>query len=116
MEKWELDFNWLKIQHFVKDKFNKESLPKLETVLFITGLQELGKIPEDMTLEKKLDITTLGIYKVLSLGGYYEEIGRDKDGWPLWKELKPFEPANEQERQNILKKYIIEYFENKVNT
>jgi len=111
MEKWELDFHWLRIRHFVKERFNQKDLPKLETVLFIIGLQELGKIPQDMTLEKKLDITTLGMCAVLSLGGYCQKDGSDDDGWPVWRQIKPFAPANEGERQDLLKRYIIEYFE-----
>lgn len=113
MEQWELDFNWLKVQHFIKDKFNKTELPNLDTVLFMIGLQELGKIQKEYTKEDKLGITTLGICQVLSLDGYFEKTGKEEDGWPIWAEKKSFEPENDIAGRNLLKKLTIQYFEEK---
>ena len=42
MENWELDFEWQHIRHFLKERFKKESLPDLNGVLFLIGIQELG--------------------------------------------------------------------------
>lgn len=113
MEQWELDFNWLKVQHFIKDKFNKTELPKLDTILFMIGLQELGKIQEEYTKEEKLGITTLGMCQLLSMEGYFEKGGKEEDGWPIWIEKKPFEPENDIIGRDILKKLTIKYFEEK---
>ncbi|MEZ4907871.1 MAG: hypothetical protein R2771_09610 [Saprospiraceae bacterium] len=111
MEQWEIDFNWLKIQHFIKDNFKTNSLPKLDTVLFIVGLQELGQLKENFTHEEKLGIATLGTMTVLSLNGYFKTIGMDEDGWPEWEEIKPYEPLDDTSRTNELKELIIKYFE-----
>ena len=46
MEFWERDFEWLKVRHIVKDAMKKDSLPDLQTVLFLIGVQELGRIPK----------------------------------------------------------------------
>lgn len=111
MEQWELDFNWLKVQHFIKDKFDIQVLPNLDTVLFLIGIQQLGKINDDYTKEDKLGITTLGACVVLSQEDYFIQEGLDETGWPIWKELKPFSPANEIEGQIKLKKLVLQYFE-----
>ncbi len=113
MEKWELDFNWLKIRHFVKDTMKVEELPNLETILFLLGLQELGVIVTRMSKERKVEVTTLGMCVVLSQDGYFEKDGYDDEGWPVWKELKPFVPKNEIEEEKILKELTIRYFEDK---
>ena len=113
MEQWEIEFNWLKIQHFVKDNFKINSLPKLDTILFIVGLQELGQIKENFTHEEKLGITTLGTMEVLSREGYFVKSGTDEDGWPIWQEVKPYDPEDDIMRQNQLKNLVIEYFEDK---
>ena len=115
MEQWKLDFNWLRIQHFIKDKFSIPVLPNVDTVLFLIGIQETGKISEEYSKEDKLSITTLGMCVVLSQKGYFERKGRDESGWPIWKELKPFSPTNDTERQNILKNLIFQYFESNYN-
>ncbi len=111
MEKWELDFNWLRVQHFVKDAFGKQDLPNLETILFVIGYQELGNVKETYTNKDKLEVVYLGTCKVLSLGGFMEYRGVDDEGWPIWEEIEKFEPKNYQIRQTELKKYIIRYFE-----
>lgn len=111
MEQWEIDFNWLKIQHFIKDKFKTPDLPKPDAVLFVIGLQELGILRKEYSHEQKLDITTLGTMTVLSSRGYFVQNGVDKDGWPLWQALKPYNHENETARNNELKILISEYFE-----
>ena len=42
METWKLNFEWLRIQHFVKDTFKKDALPDLNAVLYLVGMQELA--------------------------------------------------------------------------
>ena len=111
MEQWEIDFHWLKIQHLIKDKFKTPDLPKLDTVLFIIGLQEIGVFKKNYSHEQKLDITTVGTMTVLSTRGYFRQNGVDDDGWPLWEVLKPYEPENDTIRSNELKILISEYFE-----
>lgn len=111
MEQWEIDFNWLKIQHFIKDRFATPDLPKLDTVLFIIGLQEIGVFKKNYSHEQKLDITTVGTMTVLSSRGYFRQNGFDEDGWPVWEELKPYKPENDTIRNNELKILISLYFE-----
>jgi len=112
METWEIDFNWLKVQHFIKDKFGMSNIPNLDTILFMIGIQKLGKIKEDYTKEDKLGITTLGMCVILSQDGYFVENGYDEDGWPQWIEEKPFEPKDEIAGQIELKQLVTLYFEN----
>ncbi len=111
MENWELNFKWLRLQHFIRDKFKMEVLPNIDTVLFLTGIQKLGKIQDDYSKEDKLSITTLGMCEILKQEGYFEETGIDDEGWPVWKELKPFEPESDIKGQEILKINAIDYFE-----
>ena len=63
-----------------------EKRPKdLNGVLFIIGLQELGRGAKNFSKEEKQDFMHIAICKVLSLAGYYELEGLDADGWPHWK-------------------------------
>ncbi len=111
MEQWQLDLHWLKIQHFVKDKFRTNDLPKQDTILFIIGLQELGIMTKNLSLEQKLDITTSGTCQVLSLDGYFERAGLDKDGWIIWKQKKSIDVLDDSQKEFIIKQLIIKYFE-----
>ena len=49
MEEWNLDFEWLRVRHLVKDTMERDTLPDLNAVLFLIGIQELGRWEENFT-------------------------------------------------------------------
>jgi len=110
MEDWQLDFEWLRIQHVVKDLTGHADLPGLQGILMLIGVQELGIVQYTFSKEEKQDLMHIAICKLLSFEGYYEFTGRDQDEWPHY-ELKrpvPYEGAKEQEV--YIKKKIVQYF------
>lgn len=111
MEGWEQDFEWLKVRHIVKDAMKKDVLPDLQTVLFLIGVQELGRIPkEKFTKEEKRDLMHVAVCTLLEPEGYFEFEGRDQDGWPHWKEIKPFRIKGVNEQESFLVEKVIDYF------
>lgn len=111
MEFWELDFEWLRVKTIVKNAMNKETLPDLQTVLFLIGVQELGRIPSTkFTKEEKRDLMHVAVCTLLENDGYYEFEGKDQDGWPHWKEKKSFSVKGVKEQESFLVQKVIEYF------
>lgn len=111
MDKWELDFEWLKIRHFVKDRIGREELPELNIVLLMIGIQELGMLKLGrFTKEEKTDLMHIASCKLLSLDGYYEFQGKDQDGWPHYLMTKPFKIKGVKEQELYLLEKVIEYF------
>ena len=83
----------------------------LNGVLFIIGVQELGKGGKHFSKEEKQDLMHIGICKVLSLSGYYVLDGTDKDGWPHWKLVKKLPHFDLLEQEKLLKMHVIDYFQ-----
>jgi hypothetical protein len=83
----------------------------LNSVLFLSGVQELGRGTKIFSKEEKQDLMHIGICKVLSLSGYYELHGQDKDGWPHWKMIKKLPHFDLLEQEKLLKMHVMEYFE-----
>ena len=110
MENWELDFEWLRVRHLIKDIFGKDKLPDMKAVLFAIGLQELGRMQEEFTKEQKQDLMHIAVCRLLSYDDYYEFEGRDQDGWPHWKVLRPTPEKGVENQESLLKKYVIRYF------
>lgn len=111
MEDWERDFEWLRVRHIVKDALNKDSMPDFQAVLFLIGVQELGRIPKSkFTKEEKTDLMHIAVCTLLEIEGYYEFAGRDHDGWPHWNEVKPLGIKGDKEQEEYLTERIIEYF------
>ena len=82
----------------------------LQGLLFIIGLQELGKGKIKLSKNEKLDVLHIAICTLLSPYGYYEYEGLDKDGWPHWKTSEKLPPLKPGQQQEIIKQAIIEYF------
>ena len=110
MEDWEFDFEWLKVRHFVKDSMGREALPDLNGILFLVGIQELGRWQAQFTKEEKQDLMHIAVCRLLSYDGYYEFVGRDADGWPHWKPSKLLSVKGVGEQERLLKIKAIQYF------
>jgi len=110
METWELDFNWLRVRHFVKDSLGHERLPDMQAVLMLIGVQELGRWRKDFSKEEKQDLMHIGTCEVLAADGYYSFTHRDADGWPHYRSDKPVEAQGHVAQERLLKEKIIQYF------
>ncbi len=115
MKEWELDFEWLRVRTYLQKAFGRKSLPDLQEVLFLIGLQELGRLKETFTKEEKQDLIHIATCELLSREGYYDFKGRDQDGWPHYEHVRqiPFEGVTAQEI--YLKEKITEYFQSQIN-
>jgi hypothetical protein len=86
----------------------------LDSVLFLMGVQELGKGHQFFTKEQKQDLMHIAICKALSFSGIYELEGTDQDGWPHWKLVQQLPFVNIVEQEKLMKAHVIEYFEKEV--
>lgn len=106
----ELERKWSWLLSILDQRLGKR--PKdLNGVLFLIGVQELGRGSGRFSKEEKQDLMHIAICKVLSLTGYYELEGVDKDGWPHWKMIKKLPHFDLLEQEKLLKVHVLEYFE-----
>lgn len=104
------DRKWQELRLKLQDVLGKR--PKdLNAILFLIGVQELGKGAKNFDKEEKQDLMHIAICKVLSLSGFYELEGIDEDGWPHWKPTKLLPHFDLLEQEKLLKTHVIEYFE-----
>lgn len=106
---WENDFEWLRVRHLVKNALQRDDLPDMNAILFLIGIQELGRW-EKFTKEQKQDLMHIGVCRVLEYEECYEFAGRDADGWPHYKELQPISVRGVKEQESLLRNNIIRYF------
>jgi hypothetical protein len=100
--------DWERLQQKLKERFDSEL--DFETLLYIIGLQELGKPFKRYKKDQKLEVMHVAVCTLLEPYGFYEFIGRDEDGWPHWKlkEHLPFLDAKQQNR--LMVEAVIDYF------
>ncbi len=109
MEDWQLDFEWLKTRHQVKDALNLDELPDMKGILFLIGVQELGFRKPNFTKEEKQDLMHVAVCSLLEPEGFFEFEGRDQDGWPHWNQIKPFSIKGVEPQEKLLQEKIIKY-------
>ncbi len=100
--------DWDILQRKLKERFDSEM--DYDSILFIIGLQELGKPFKKYKKDEKLEIIHIAICSLLEPYGFYEFMGKDDDGWPHWKlkENLPFLDAKQQNK--LIIDSIIDYF------
>lgn len=110
MKDWQLDFEWLRVRHFVKDSLSQDSLPDLRAILMLIGIQESNVLQKSWTKEEKQDLMHVATCHILSLKGYYEYVGRDEDGWPHYNQVRILPVEGVAAQEEFLKENVIEYF------
>jgi hypothetical protein len=99
---------WDSLLKNLDKQFGEE--PDLQVVLFLIGVQELGKGPQKFSKDEKQDLMHIAVCRLLSTFGYYELIGHDQDGWPHWKMVNKLPPLSLREQDLLLKQAAVEYF------
>ncbi|NBU04787.1 MAG: hypothetical protein EBT39_00340 [Sphingobacteriia bacterium] len=100
--------DWDRLQKKLKERFDGEM--DYDSILFLIGLQELGKPFKKYKKDEKLEVMHVAICSLLEPYGFYEFMGKDDDGWPHWKlkENLPFLDAKQQNK--LIIDSIIDYF------
>jgi hypothetical protein len=111
METWQFEFEWLRVRNLAQQVFKRDALPDLNGMLFIIGLQELGRWKARFTKEEKQDLMHIAVCRLLSYDGHYEFAGRDADGWPHWRLIKAVPARGVEEQEQLLKERVVRYFD-----
>ncbi len=106
----DLQIRWLKLRIQLKEKLGIK--PELEGILFLIGVQELGRGHQEFTKEQKQDLMHIAVCTLLAQSGYYVLEGYDEEGWPHFKQLKELPKFDLMEQENFLKDHILLYFQN----
>lgn len=106
----DIQTRWWALEKKLLDHFGKK--PDVESILFLIGLQETGYIREKVSKEQKQDLMHVAICKILATSNYYIHEGKDEDGWPHFKQLKPLPVMDLIEQEVFLKDHILLYFDN----
>jgi hypothetical protein len=83
----------------------------LNAVLFLIGVQELGRGPKRFSKEQKQDLLHVAVCTVLTQAGYYKLSGRDKDDWPQFDLVKPLPVGDILVQEDLLKTNVLRYFQ-----
>jgi len=94
----------------LSEQFAEGDILDLDAIIYLIGVQELGKVHQKFKKDEKLNLMHIAICRLLEPYGFYEFDYVDKDGWPHYK-VKEELPALKAGEQSILMKgAIVDYF------
>jgi hypothetical protein len=103
-----LQVRWAKLNEILKEQFEQKHT--LESILFLIGVRELGKGPDEFTKEQKVDLMHIALCAILAPAGYYQLAYLDQDGWPHWEQVKELPFIDIFSQEIFLKSHIVDYF------
>ena len=108
----QLKERWDKVVKLLSDKFADGDVLDLDAIIYLIGVQELGKFNAEFKKDEKINLMHIAICSILSPSGYYLLEGKDEEGWPHFKQLKQLPVMNLMEQEVFLKDHILLYFDN----
>jgi len=100
---------WRRLTQKLKSQFDEE--PDLQVILYLIGVQELGKGIEKFSKDDKQNLMHIATCRVLSAYGYYEFEKTDEEGWHHYRTAKPLPTMSLGEQDLLLRQAVIFYFE-----
>jgi len=101
---------WDAIVQELSNKFADGDPLNLEAIIYLIGVQELGKGVMNFSKDDKVNLMHVAICRLLEPYGYYEFDYIDSDGWPHYKNSKTLPHLKPGEQTVLMKEAIIGYF------
>jgi hypothetical protein len=104
----ELEQKWQLVRKKISAQFGQEL--DLQGILFLIGVQELGKGYRKFSKDEKIELMHIAVCRLLEPYGYYKFAGKDEQGWPHWNVNEKLPPLKPIQQEILMKEAIVEYF------
>jgi hypothetical protein len=106
----QLKNRWEKVVQILSNQFAEGDVLDLDAIIYLIGVQELGKIHQTFKKDEKLNLMHIAICRLLKPYGFYEFDFVDKDGWPHYKVKEELPALKAGEQSVLMKEAIVNYF------
>lgn len=106
----QLKERWNTVVSLLSNKFADGDILDLDAIIYLIGVQELGKFSKEFKKDEKVNLMHIAICRVLEPYGYYEFEYFDNDGWPHYIVKEELPPLKAGEQSILMKDAIVNYF------
>jgi hypothetical protein len=106
----QLKNRWDKVVSILSNQFAEGETLDLDAIIYLIGVQELGKVHQTFKKDEKLNLMHIAICRLLEPYGYYEFDYVDKEGWPHYKVKEELPSLKAGEQSVLMKEAIVNYF------
>jgi hypothetical protein len=101
---------WKELVTKLSEQFTDGDPIDLEGIIYIIGVQELGKTDLKFEKDDKIDLMHIAICRLLEPFGYYAFDYFDEEGWPHYEVLEKLPPLKPGEQSVLMKEAVVLYF------
>lgn len=106
----QLKERWESLVSILSDKFSEGEDLDLDAIIYLIGVQELGKVRQKYKKDEKLNLMHIAICRLLEPYGFYEFDYVDAEGWPHYRVKEELPPLKAGEQSVLMKEAIVNYF------
>jgi hypothetical protein len=106
----QLKEDYEKVLAILANKFGDGEELNLDAIIYLIGVQELGKGAVEFKKDDKVNLMHIAICRLLEPFGYYEFDFFDNEGWPHYKVLEELPQLKAGEQTVLIKEAIVLYF------
>jgi hypothetical protein len=106
----QLKERWENLVQLLSNQFSQGEDLDLDAIIYLIGVQELGKVHQEYKKDEKLNLMHIAICRLLEPYGYYEFEFFDNDGWPHYKVKEELPALKAGEQSVLMKEAIVNYF------
>jgi len=106
----QLKDRWEKLVQLLSNQFSQGEDLDLDAIIYLIGVQELGKVHQKYKKDEKLNLMHIAICRLLEPYGFYEFEYFDDEGWPHYKVKEELPPLKAGEQSVLMKEAIVNYF------
>ena len=110
MNQYEKNFQvkWASLLEKLGKQFGEDM--DYDGIIFLIGIQELGKGKLQLKKDQKLEVMHIAVCKLLSQYNYYRFLGNDEDGWPHYEPTEELPFLQPMQQHKLIKDAIVNYF------
>ena len=106
----QLKERWETVVSLLSNKFADGETLDLDAIIYLIGVQELGKFNQEFKKDEKVNLMHIAICRLLEPYGYYEFDYFDKEGWPHYNVKEELPTLKAGEQSVLMKDAIVNYF------
>ena len=106
----QLKERWEQLVTLLSNQFSQGENLDLDAIIYLIGVQELGKVHQKFKKDEKLNLMHIAICRLLEPYGFYEFEFFDEEGWPHYKVKEELPALKAGEQSVLMKEAIVNYF------
>jgi len=106
----QLKERWETLVLKLSDQFSQGEDLDLDAIIYLIGVQELGKVHDKFKKDEKLNLMHIAICRLLEPYGFYMFDHIDAEGWPHYSVKEELPTLKAGEQTVLMKEAIVSYF------